>query len=300
MSENNNNAILGPMRLPFLVLPPVCVFLGVATAVWTGHEINIFYLVLAFIGAVAAHISVNSLNEYYDFRSGLDLTTEPTPFSGGSKTLPQNPGKAKVALTTGLVTFFITILIGIYFWTVWGFAIVPLGIFGLIIIFTYTSWLTKNPVLCLLAPGLGFGTLMVMGTDFVLTGSYSWTAFVASFVPFFLVSDLLLLNQFPDVEADKGIGRKHFPILIGKKSSIWIYALFLGGTYLTLIVGYLTNTLPLSSFLGLLTIFLAIPTLKGVINNFESIPQLIPFMGKNVVLIITTPVLIAIGMFLNF
>ena len=119
-------------------------------------------------------------------------------------------------------------------------------------------------------------------------------------VPFFLVSDLLLLNQFPDVEADKGIGRKHFPILIGKKSSIWIYGLFLAGTYLTLIVGYLTNTLPLSSFLGLLTIFLAVPTLRGVVKNFESIPQLIPFMGKNVLIIIVTPILISIGMFLNF
>jgi 1,4-dihydroxy-2-naphthoate octaprenyltransferase len=287
------------MRLPFLVLPPVCVLLGTATAVWTGYSIHYFYLILAFIGAVSAHISVNALNEYYDFKSGLDLKTEPTPFSGGSKSLPQNPQKANVALFTGLVTFFIPFFIGIYFWSVWGFWIAPLGILGLILVFTYTSWLTKNPVLCLLAPGIGFGPLMVMGTDFVLTGSFSWTAFIASMVPFFLVSNLLLLNQFPDVEADIKVGRKHYPILIGKKRSIWIYGLFLVGTYLTLIVGYLTNTLPLSSFLGLITIILAIPTLKGVIKNFESIPQLIPFMGKNVVIIIVTPVLISIGMFLS-
>lgn len=41
---------------------------------------------------------------------------------------------------------------------------------------------------------------MVMGTHFALTGEYSATAGLASLVPFFLVSDLLLLNQFPDVE----------------------------------------------------------------------------------------------------
>ena len=65
--------VLGPMRLPFLVLPPACVALGAGTAVWTHGRINVLYLVLAFVGALAAHISVNALNEYYDFQSGLDL-----------------------------------------------------------------------------------------------------------------------------------------------------------------------------------------------------------------------------------
>ena len=299
MNPVTKKAILGPMRLPFLTLPPVCVLLGVATAVWTGHEINYFYLFLAFIGAVAAHISVNSLNEYDDFKSGLDLKTEPTPFSGGSKTLPENPEKAHVALITGITTSIITVLIGIYFWTIWGFGIVPLGILGLIVVITYTKILTKNPFLCLIAPGLGFGTLMVMGTDFVLTGSYSWTAFSASFVPFFLVSNLLLLNQFPDVKADKSIGRKHVSILLGTKTGVWIYGLFLFLTYVSIVIGFLTNTLPVWGLIGLATLLLAIPIFKGVLENYNEIPKLIPYMGKNVVLILLTPVLVAIGLFLG-
>ncbi len=39
---------------------------------------------LALLGAFLAHISVNTLNEYFDFKSGLDLETIKTPFSGGS------------------------------------------------------------------------------------------------------------------------------------------------------------------------------------------------------------------------
>ncbi len=299
MNRAFKESLIGPMRLPFLVLSPVCVLLGLATAVWTGHEINLFYLSLAFIGAVTAHISVNALNEYDDFRSGLDLKTEPTPFSGGSKSLPKNPQKANVALATGLVALLITAAIGIYFWTIRGIWILPLGLLGLIVIFTYTKWLTKNPFLCLIAPGLGFGPLMVMGTDFILTGSYSWSAFIASLVPFFLVSDLLLLNQFPDVEADQSIGRKHFPILLGTRASVKIYTLFLAGAYLALIAGFATGRLPLAGLLGLATVLIAIPTVKGVAQHYQSIPDLIPFMGRNVVLNIITPVLVAAGIFLN-
>ncbi len=59
--------LLGPMRVPFLILTPACVLLGVGAASWSSGEVSILYLLLAFIGAVCAHISVNALNEYFDF-----------------------------------------------------------------------------------------------------------------------------------------------------------------------------------------------------------------------------------------
>ena len=98
-------AILGPMRIPFLILPPVCVAVGAATAFWSGIELNLLYLTLAFIGALSSHISVNAFNEYYDFNSGLDFNTRPTPFSGGSGTLPKNPEKAHYALIPALIPY---------------------------------------------------------------------------------------------------------------------------------------------------------------------------------------------------
>lgn len=297
MAKTDRAVIFGPMRLPFLVLPPACVALGAGTAVWSGSEISWLHLVLAFLGAVCAHISVNALNEYDDFKSGLDFNTQRTPFSGGSGTLPQRPDKAHVALITGVITLATTALIGIYFVFVRGPWILPLGVLGLITIAAYTPWLTRSPLLCLIAPGLGFGPLMVMGTHFVLAGSYSWTAFVASLVPFFLVSDLLLLNQFPDVEADRGIGRNHFPIIIGRKASVGIYSIFLMGAYLSIVLGYLAGLLPLGSLVALVSIALAITTVRGAIRYANDIPKLIPYMGRNVVINIVTPVLLAISLF---
>jgi len=291
--------ILGPMRVPFLILTPACVLLGFGTAIWRSHEVSILYLILALIGAVCAHISVNALNEYFDFRSGLDFKTERTPFSGGSGTLPEKPDMARSALKTGLITFAITGMIGVYFVYVRGLLLLPLGILGLIIIFTYTIWITRYPILCLIAPGLGFGTFMVMGTDFVLTGQYSWTAFIASLVPFFLVSDLLLLNQFPDTEADHSIGRKHFPILVGRQTSSLIYGLFLLFAYMSIIFGVYLEYLPKVSLLGVATIVIAVPAFVGAYRYPEDIKKLTPYMGLNVIINIATPILVATGLFIG-
>jgi 1,4-dihydroxy-2-naphthoate octaprenyltransferase len=289
--------LLGVIRAPFLVLPPVCVLLGAGAAYWTQAKIDVFHLMLALIGAVAAHISVNSLNEYFDYKSGLDFKTQRTPFSGGSGTLPANPEAARSALGIGLGTLALTGLIGIYFLFVWGFGLLPLGLLGLVVIFSYTSWITRYPLLCLLAPGLGFGTFMVMGTDFVLTGEYTWTAFIASLVPFFLVNDLLLLNQFPDAEADESIGRRHYPITIGKQASSIIYGAFLLFAYLAIIAGVLLGYLPTFALLGLLTLFIAVPTAIGAYRHAEDIAKLAPYLGMNVLLNILTPLLVAIGLF---
>lgn len=290
--------LLGPMRLPFLVLPPACVLLGVGTAVWTHGQINVWHAILAFIGAVAAHISVNALNEYYDFRSGLDLKTRPTPFSGGSGTLPANPEAARTALTTGLVTLALTALIGLYFLTVWGLALLPLGLLGLIVIVAYTTAITHSPLLCLIAPGLGFGTLMVMGTDFILTGTYTWPAFFASLVPFFLVSNLLLLNQFPDVEADESVGRRHYPIVIGRRASSLIYGAFLLCAYLAIAAGWAFGALPAWALLGLITLVIAMPTAVGAYRYAKDLEKLMPYLGLNVLLNVVTPILTAVGLFI--
>lgn len=295
---SNLKTLLGPMRMPFLLLALACVFLGFGGAMWQAGSVNFLYSLLALVGGVAAHISVNALNEYFDFTSGLDLRTTRTPFSGGSGTLPANPEASRQALITGLVTAGITAAIGIYFITVWGLGILPLGLLGLVIIFTYTTWLNRLPLLCLVAPGLGFGTLMVMGTVFVLDGRYSWTAFFASLVPFFLVSNLLLLNQFPDVEADRSIGRRHYPILLGRRKSALIYGAFLAATYLSIIVGVVLGYLPIWTLLGLGTLVLALPAARSAYRNADDIGQLIPAMGQNVLINLLTPALMGIGFLL--
>lgn len=296
---SNLKYLLGPMRLPFLILTPACVLLGLGTAVWSSAEINVFYFILALVGGIAAHISVNAFNEYFDFKSGLDFKTNRTPFSGGSGTLPEKPELSGQALATAVVSATIVGLIGLYFLWVWGLWLLPLGAAGLVVILVYTPLLVRKPFLCLIAPGLGFGTLMVVGTHFVLTGEYSWTAFAASLVPFFLVNDLLLLNQFPDVEADRSVGRKNFPVLIGRRSSSVIYGAFLLLAFLSIALGVILGYLPRWSLIGLIVMVLAVPVAVGAYRYADDAKGLMPYLGMNVIINIVTPVLVAVGLFLG-
>ena len=84
-------SLLGPLRVPFLILTPACVAVGVGTAYRETGQTNWKYILLVLLGALSAHICVNVFNEYFDFKSGLDSKTERTPFSGGSGTLPSHP-----------------------------------------------------------------------------------------------------------------------------------------------------------------------------------------------------------------
>jgi len=288
--------ILGPMRLPFLILTPACVALGFGAALWTQGYVAPFQVIMVLVGAVSAHISVNAFNEYFDFKSGLDFHTQRTPFSGGSGTLPANPHMAKHALVIAIATFTVVVGIGFYFLIVRGPALLAIGILGLFLLIFYTPWIAHHPYMCLVAPGLGFGPFMVIGTHVALTGSYSWTAFVASMIPFFLVSNLLLLNQFPDVEADRDAGRKHFPIVIGRRASSLLYVGFLLMAYLSLIWGVYNQYLPKASLIGLATAILAVPVSIGSYRYAENVKKLIPSMGINVTINILTPVLVSIGL----
>lgn len=286
---------LQPLRIPFLILTPACVLLGVSTAIWQKGIVNVWDVNWVMVGAVSAHISVNTFNEYFDYRSGLDALTIRTPFSGGSGAIPSNPKLNKPTFIIAWTTFCITALIGLYFAHTRGWAIIPLGIVGLFLLFAYTPWLSRIPFLCLISPGLGFGIFMVMGTHYSLTSEFSRVSFIASLIPFFLVNNLLLLNQFPDVSADSKIGRNNYPILIGRYASAWIYSIFLILVYITITLGVLMDYLPPATLLGMLTLFMAIPAIIGPLRNADNIEKLAPSLGLNVLLNVLTPLLTAIG-----
>lgn len=287
--------VLAAARPNFMVLTPICVLLGVAAAVLDAGTVDTTDALVALLGGVLAHAAVNLLNEYDDFRSGLDAITVRTPFSGGSGALPAHPQAAPAALAAGLLSVAGTVAVGLYFAWTRGLAIVPLGLLGLAIIVAYTPWITRHPLICLLAPGLGFGPLMVMGTAFVLSGHYTATAAWASLAPLFLVSELLLINQFPDVEADRKVGRHHLPIMLGRVRSSWIYVAFLLAAFAAIALGPWLAQLPAWSLLGLVPLPVALFLARGVLRHAGDDQALVPYLGVNVAVILGTIALYATG-----
>ncbi|MEW6171250.1 MAG: prenyltransferase, partial [Candidatus Omnitrophota bacterium] len=74
-------------RPQFLILSVVLVLYGTAVAFYH-NSFSFPVLFLAMAGLLCMHTSCNVLNDYYDYKSGIDLHTAPTPFSGGSGFLP--------------------------------------------------------------------------------------------------------------------------------------------------------------------------------------------------------------------
>lgn len=235
------------------------------------------------------------LNEYYDFKSGLDLETDKTAFSGGSGALPSHPEAAHTVLLLGIASLCITILIGFYLIAVRGSQILPIGLIGALLVVTYTQWVNRLSLLCLIAPGLGFGVLMVVGTHTVIAGAPSSLAWLISLIPFFLINNLLLLNQYPDIQADANNGRRTFPIVYGVRVSNLVYALFLISCFGLMITCIANGTLPRLSVIAICPIILALYALSGAIKHAGQIGRHPQYLAANVATALLTPLLLAIA-----
>ncbi len=297
-SLTNFIRLLGTTRPPFLILTPIMIFLGVSVASQS-TAINYHYLPWILTGGLMAHISVNTFNEYFDFKSGLDLITKRTPFSGGSGTLVSYPELAMPTLVLAVLSCLITLLIGCYLIWLTDWKLILVGLPGLFLLTLYTPFITRSPSLSLLSPGLAYGPVMVMGTAFVFELEYNFFQLVVSLVPFFLVNNLLLLNQFPDIEADRKMGRSNYPLLIGKAKSSVIFMVFYLLAYSVILVGVISGLLNAACLIAMLPVFLVIPMLIGVRKNADEPLKMLSYLRMNVVFNLITPTLLAIGLLLR-
>ena len=279
-------------RPQFLLLSVVLAFLGTCIA-WYDGAFHLGYALLAFVGLLLAHISVNTLNDYFDYRSGVDLATKRTPFSGGSGILPAALLKPRQVLWLGLGSFLLALPIGIYFVIVRGWPLLPLLVVAAICALLYTPLILKLrwPEW---APGVGLGALPVLGAYFVQTGDYTLPTVIASIPSGILVHNLLLLNEFPDVEADRKANRKTLPITMGGKGASIVYSVLTVVVYLWIVGAVVAGQMPIFSLIALLTLPLAIKAIQGALK-YQDMNKLIPAMANNVLVILSTQLLIGIG-----
>ena len=280
------------IRPQFLLLSVVLAFLGTCIAWYDGY-FHLGYALLAFAGLLLCHISVNVLNDYFDYRSGIDLEVRRTPFSGGSGILPPALLKPRQVFWLGSVSFLLAIPIGVYFVMTRGWLLLPLLLIGGICILVYTPFITKVgwPEW---APGAGMGALPILGMYFVQSTAYTLPAIIAAIPSGILVHNLLLLNEFPDVEADRKAGRKTLPIIMGRTRASIVYSVLTLVVYLWIIGAVVARQMPAFSLLALLTLPLAIKAIQGALKHQE-MSKLVPAMGNNIMVVLLTQLLLGIG-----
>ena len=293
--------IVTVIRVPFLILALILGILGTAVAWYEskrfGTPFHAGYALLATFGLLVAHAAVNIFNDYFDCRSGLDYKTRRTPFSGGSGAIPSGMLTLREALRLGILCFAFIIPIGVFFTVVKGWMLVPLLVLATLLIVLYTPVILKMgyPEW---SPGLGLGILPVLGSYFVHVGEYTLSAFIASMPSYFLVHNLLLLNEFPDVDADVTIGRRTLPIVLGRKGAAVVFSLFLILVYFWIAGAVILRTMPVWTLLTLLTLPIAVQVIRGAFR-YDDMDVFLSAMMKNVLLILSIQALIAAGYILG-
>lgn len=289
-------AVIRASRPNFLLLAPLCAGLGVALAWQQGEPPALLDTILVLMGAVLAHAAVNLLNEYEDFTSGLDLVTRRTPFSGGSGALPEFPSAATRVLIAAFGALALVIVIGLYFLWLRGLPMLMLGAAGVALVLTYTRWITRSPLICLLAPGLGFGPVMILGSLEALGARVDSAALTVSLISLLLVSELLLINQIPDADADRKVGRRHLVITVGKPAATGMAGFLLLASYGVLAVGLAAGWLPAWSSLGLAPLPAALWISLRLPAALSSPQRLNTLLGINVAVLLATMALLIFGL----
>ncbi|MBN2382903.1 prenyltransferase [bacterium] len=286
-------------RGPFLILPLVLTLYGMAVAYYLGNgSINWFYSILAGLGLVSLHISVNVFNEYFDFLSRIDFATPKTPFSGGSGVLPEGKMTARQALVYALVALIIGLATGLFLAAQTGWELLFIGLIGLFLVIFYTPVLAKI-MLGELGAGLGLGFLPVLGIQFVNTGQLSGSAMIAAVPAGFLVFNLLLLNEFPDCEADAQGGRRHLVIIFGKPVAGWIYTAVALAVFLWIVLWVILGFMPTWTLIALMALPISLRACLGAIRDYDSCEKLLPAQGINVAVTMLTQILLALGYFIT-
>jgi len=138
------------------------------------------------------------------------------------------------------------------------------------------------------------GFLPVVGMYFIQTGFYTAPAYIAAVPSGILVHNLLLLNEFPDIAADREAGRRTLPITIGKQSAWIIYSVLTIAVYAWIGYWVAVGEMPLFALIALLTLPFAIKAIWGG-RQYNDMSRLVPALANNIMVVLLTQFLLGVG-----
>jgi len=289
-------AVLGAMNLSYLLLTIVCIFLGFSAVIANHGDVNGYLLIAACVAAFIGHFSICTFHEYSDLKHTWAFKANRERHHGH----PRARDQVNSAFLAGIIALVVSLLCGLFLVVKFGLGILPIGIVGLMVLLSYSSMMKKHPVYSLLAPGFGFALLIVLGTEYVLVGQYTQLVWVIALIPFFLVNNLWLLNNYGKINhsADER-NSEDFPMAYGIKVSNYVYAAFATLAALMIIVYVMIGYLPALSLMALIPMPLAFYALYGAIKFGKDIAEQPKFLRSNLFATVATPVLLGLTLILD-
>ena len=285
------------IRVRFLLASIIAVSAGLAITWWNTSSITIFDAILTICGVLALHASVDLLNDYWDFKRGIDTTTHRTKMSGGSGVLPEGLLKPAQVYAAGIAFLIIGTAIGIYFIATDGIVIGIILAFAVISIYFYSTkivdWGLAEVFVAIK------GSMIVMGTYFVQTSQITEQSVLAGIVIGVLSSLVLFITSFPDHDADKAKGRKTLVISLGMQKACSILWIFPAITYGITIIAVVFEIFPVFCLIILSTVPLIIKSGYRLKQNYDKLTNLIPVMSSTLYFSRITGALLVVGFLVN-
>ena len=285
------------IRVRFLLASIIAVSVGLAITWWHTGNISIFDAILTMCGVLALHASVDLLNDYWDFKRGIDTTTHRTKMSGGSGVLPEGLLKPAQVYAAGIAFLIIGTAIGIYFIATDGIVIGIILAFAVISIYFYSTkivdWGLAEVFVAIK------GSMIVMGTYFVQTSQITEQSVLAGIVIGVLSSLVLFITSFPDHDADKAKGRKTLVISLGMQKACSILWIFPAITYGITIIAVVFEIFPVFCLIILSTVPLIIKSGQKLKQNYDKLTNLIPVMSSTLYFSRITGALLVVGFLVN-
>lgn len=270
---------LRAIRIRFLSSSLLATLVGLAISWSRDSLLDPVLALITITGVLSLHASVDLLNDYTDYKSGLDLSTKRTPFSGGSGVLPEGLLSPKSVYYAGLGFLISGAVTGIILTLLRGWVV------GLLLVFAVVSTLFYSSKLANI--GLGEivvvikGAFIVLGTYYVQTLAISSEALLIGVIMGVLSATVLFVNEFPDFEADRDKKRFNFVVRTGKEKAVRLFFLFPLVSYFFLIIGILSGLFPVLTGLALITVPMYYLVYRGLKANLHKPEGLVTSMSRS-------------------
>lgn len=287
------------LRIPFLTASIVPVVLGTAVAGLMSGAVLWHVFLLTLVAGLFIQAGTNVINDYFDHRSGNDdLNREfVRPFSGGSRAIQLGLLSPIEMLGGALLFLGIASIIGVYLAFERGPLIFLLGVIGLIsgVFYTGKPFNFASRGVGELLVGLNFGVLMTLGAYYVQTQTVSWIPIIAAIPVSLLITAVLYVNELPDFNADKAVGKETVAVRLGRARALPVYTLLVAATYLSIVAGTLAGVLPIASLLALITLPMCVRAAQYIHKHHSSSFDLIPANAMTVMAHLITGLLLAVA-----
>ena len=237
-------------------------------AYFIGYSINpnIGYSTVGFLGlivALLAHAAGNVINDFHDSVNGSDVANIERiyPFTGGSRMIQDGVFTDQQIRHVAIALFCLSILLGISVAYTSSISLIFVGMLGI-----FLAWAYSAPPFKLMSRGLIGELSIALAWSLVVIGaailsespqvSHSGLpTYIAIGLSYgFSVTNILFVNQIPDITADLS-AKKHTLAATIQAEHLWIYYLcFNLLTYSTLLAGHLFDLVNGTHLIALLVI----------------------------------------------